>query len=145
MRPWTCFPRACIWWEAEPHVTPWNHGHRATLFPCPLHSLSGAYGDLIEALPGRIVSVMASLGNPVCPWSREPQKSPWKPREPGQLLSGIICVSVKGELGPEIRLCWVHNVLLSSCSIWGEEEITDFGLWAVVGQKPHLSLGFWPK
>lgn len=66
-------------------------------------------------------------------------------REPGQRLSGIICVPVKGEPGPEVRVCWVHNVLLSSYSIWGEEEITGFGLWAVVGQKPHLSLGFRPK
>lgn len=123
-------------------------GHRATLFPCPLQSLYGAHGDLAEALLGRVVPVITSLGNPVCPW-----RPPFGHR-PGSHVShrgapasslGVTCSPVKGELRSEIRFWWVHNVLLSSYSIWSEEEITDFGLWAVVGQKPHLALGFWPK
>lgn len=52
---------------------------------------------------------------------------------------------IKGELGSEIRFCCVHNIHFIKLRHLREEEITDFGLWAVVGQKPHLSLGCCPK
>lgn len=104
--------------------------HQSPALSLPLAPLQGALDDLIGLSP---MSLLCLSVEALACGAMDISSS---------FSQGIIREPVKGKLGSKLRFCCVHFIKLW-CLI--EEEITVFGLWAVVGQKPYLLLGCWPK